>query len=275
MDQSKFDDYQLYCMTLSDFEITKKLGKGSFGEVFLATYKPFLPSANNYNKQYCLKIIPYEKCNIVIRGLYICPELGHENLVKCYGHFSDTYNNVRSLVLIMEYVLGKDLHDVHLEYSDNELTIIVPIIIPQIIHGLQYLHSKNIIHRDIKLENILLTPDNKIKIADYDFLTYSDNIKGNDVCGTVYYNSPELSINDKYDCRTDIWSVGIVMYMLLIFNYPFYGSTNKETVHKILNDSFDMTKIPSRYKPIITGLLEKDPNKRISLDKALMLLDKS
>lgn len=256
------DKYKLIDISLEDFYIMKRIGKGSFGKIYLANYIP-------KNSFFALKFIPYRKLPNVKSGLKHSPKLNHINLVKAYGHFFDTYNGKKYIISIMEYIDGMDLHDATISYdfSVNEICNIVY----EIVDGLSYIHSHNYIHRDIKLENILLK-DKKIKIVDYDFLIRDDYSKVTDVSCTLIYGSPEMISGKAINYKTDLWSLGVCLYIILTGEYPFDGETDDDIYEEIMTGKPDMEYIPKIFKPIVKGLLKKDQNKRISLQEVIKLL---
>lgn len=256
---------ELYCMSLENFNLIEILGEGAIGEVHLAEYKI-------NGRLYALKIVKYKHAKKILYGLDICTTFKHENLVSCYGHFSQTYKNKKCIIIIMEFVQGNDLFDIFMENDNNYILFILPTIIQGVIRGLKYMHKKGYIHRDIKLENIILTRDNKIKIVDYDFIIAEDTIDIDSRCGTPYYVSPEILGDNTIDHRTDIWSLGVVLYTLLTRDYPFDGEDEIEVFENILSENPSLNKIPSNYIVIVTGMLQKRLEKRITLKRISKIL---
>ena len=253
-----FTDTELYCMSMEKFNLIEKLGKGSIGTVQLAEYIP-------NGRLYALKIIKYKHAKTVMDGLNISKNLKHKNLVRCYGDFSQEYEGKNCIISIMEFIQGEDLHTTYVTSNHKHIMSIMPTIMPQIIAGIDYIHKKGCIHRDIKLENIMITSELKVKILDYDFLVREGKINDSSVCGTPYYVSPEILDYNNVDHRTDLWSLGVVLYILLTETYPFNGDDKQELFDNITLTKPDFYKIPVNYREIIMGLLEKDVDRRITL----------
>ena len=155
-DSYGFDSYELYCMSLEDFEILEKLGSGSIGTIMLAEYK-------NNGRLYVLKFVDPEYTDFIQEGLDICENIKHPNLVRCYGYFKDLLEN-NVTVIVMEFIQGYDLYYMHVDNHKYNLDQVIV----QLVHGLKYLHGLGYIHRDIKLENIVMDLKGNIKIIDYD-----------------------------------------------------------------------------------------------------------
>ena len=156
----------------------------------------------------------------------------------------------------------------------------------QILKGVDYIHKKKVLHRDLKPQNILISSKENnsvsneiyswIKIIDFGTakMFKKEIIKGNDIVGTLYYIAPEVfsSNSDNYDEKSDIWSVGIILYKALTKKYPFIGKSDDETVLSILENDYDdslLMNYSDELKDLIKNLLMKDPNKRPSAREAL------
>ena len=267
-----FDDYELYCISLEKFEIIEKLGAGSIGDVYLAEYTP-------KGRLYALKFIKikHEKC--AINGIKLSKKLIHKNLIRCYGYFTEKWNGEIYIISIMEYFQSMDIFDMLL--IDNNMLINnygtrwvvkhknIKSVLKQLVDGLNYLHDNNIIHRDIKLENVLINYKGEVKITDYDFLTdkeYPDNIG----CGTPCYSSPEILNNKIINYKTDLWSLGVILYIILDGDYPFGDDYN--TFKKIIYEEPSYANIPFKYLSIVSGLLIKDKLERIGFSDLYKLL---
>ena len=143
--------------------------------------------------------------------------------------------------------------------------------------SIQYIHSKNIIHRDIKPENFLISDFNgkpRIKLIDFGFsvLLKNPNEKFYDSVGSLPYISPEMILNKGYDYKTDIFSVGVVLYNIITGEQPFYGNDSDEIIDNIFNfkQTYPEHVIDRRIIDFVDNLLEKNPEKRISADQAII-----
>ena len=257
-----FDDVELYCMTLNHFTIIKEIGTGSIGKVYMAKY-------NKTDHIYALKFIGTNHSNNVLEELKLSKEFSHPNLMKTYGYFLENCDNNLYIIAILEYINGMDLHDIYSRKSNLYILTILPSVISQVISGLKYIHSFGIIHRDIKLENIIIDTDGVAKIVDYDFITKSPN---NECCGTPYYISPEVINGAVPDHKSDIWALGVLIYTILVGDYPFDGNSDQDLYDSIAIDRLTDYKIPKIYRSLVKQLLEKDPSKRIELSDALVVI---
>lgn len=142
----------------------------------------------------------------------------------------------------------------------------------QIIDALQYIHSKNIVHRDIKLDNILIDLNNNIKLCDFGV---SKQIKSNervyDQCGTPAYIAPEILKNDGFQgFSADIWSAGIVLYAMSQGKVPFFAKDVQDLYLMIVKDKYSpLEDVSSELEDLMSKLLIKDPSKRITIEGIL------
>ena len=142
--------------------------------------------------------------------------------------------------------------------------------------AVSYLHSNKIIHRDIKPENILLDYKKGFECKLIDFaaaIEFDENEKQNEIKGTSYYIAPEI-ISGSYDEKCDIWSLGVIAYMLLTGNAPFDGRTDKEIIKSVRKGKYDESifkefNISSLAASFINGMLTYDPKRRLSAKTAL------
>lgn len=256
----------------TDFKLGEYLGGGALGHIYKAEYD----GATVALKVYSPKV---RNIDNVKEALDIARKIKHPNLLKCYRSFYDIVlldklgkEYVRTLISVMEHIPNaiklSDIFEV-----ENKLSYYLP----QIISGLKYLHSNKIAHRDIKPDNILVIRGDEIqndliKIIDYDFLKILDESRINTV-GTPYYVSPEIYTQDTYTCKTDLWSLGVSLYYLLVGKMPYEAKSQIELREKVLSDYVpDFSKVPERYLPIVKGLLVKDPFKRLTLTEILKLI---
>lgn len=246
---------------LDNFIIGSEIGKGAYASVRCAQNKQNMSKVaiKIYDKSKLLT--PSRKKNAE-REIKILTRLNHPNIIKLY----QTIENRKSLNLIMEYVSGcslmaymKKTKDKRLEENDAKR------VFKQIIEALEYCHSLGISHRDIKLENILINPQNNVKLIDFGFSTCFPNEKKLKLfCGTPSYMAPEIV--NKQECHgppSDIWAAGILLYVLLSGGFPFKAAHSKELYGKIQKACFS---IPAHISPeastLIRAMLNLDPLKR-------------
>ncbi len=254
---------------ISDFEILKILGQGSFGKVFLSKHK-------KTNAIYAIKVIDKtDKNNIegkpyFQREIEIMYKLNHKNCIKLYSHFED--NNY--CYFIMEYISNGNLYNYIKKKPNKKLEPKeVSNIIKELISAVYYLHNMSppIIHRDIKPENILLNENNIIKLTDFGWSNY---MKLSDVrstfCGTPLYLAPEMIISDFHNEKVDIWGIGIILFELLVGRVPFNGMNKRTLINNIINCNIIWdNNIDIDAKDLISKILIIDPNKRISLNEMM------
>ena len=255
------------------FEFICQLGNGAFGKVRLYRdiyYKDMLYAIKTLKKEGIPKVL----YNCLIAEVKILSELDHPNIVKYYGTFEDAYY----LHIVMEYLKGDNLNKIITLKDYNELDEQeMAQIIHQLLKALLFIHNKNIVHRDIKPENIVFGKKrdySTLKLIDFGLATTTRNKKRNS-CGSPYYMAPEI-INGHFCKKTDIWSVGVIIYLMLTGKHPFeITKEGKEDIFDIiLSKDYDVTELDKsecseEAKDIILKTLVKDPDKRLSTEECL------
>ena len=248
-----------------NFKMGKKLGEGRFSTVKLGTHSlTGQPVAIKIlDKTKIAKLEDKERINKEIK---IMKKINHFNITKLYTIIETKY----IIYLIQEYVQGKELND----YLYNKGKLTEPEackIFHQIISGLSYLHYIGIAHRDFKPENILLTNDNKIlKIIDFGLGNmYKKGQLLKTGCGSPCYIPPEMIKEEGYDgAKSDIWSAGIILYLMLCGHLPFYEEDNQLMYDKIIAGQYNIPQSLSEdAKDIIKKILEVDPKKRLNFEE--------
>jgi len=142
--------------------------------------------------------------------------------------------------------------------------------IRQMADALKYCHSKKVIHRDIKPENLLLDMKGELKIADFGWSVHAPSSRRATMCGTLDYLPPEMIEGNTHDDKVDLWSLGVLTYEFLVGKPPFEAENNNETYRRITRVDLKFpAHVSEGARDIITQLLRKEPNQRISLDKCL------
>ena len=229
------------------------------------------------NKDMAIKVINKTGAGISLikkmkEEISILRQLNHENIVKFFG-FLETNNQ---LLIKMEFIkygtLSKWIKN-HKKISEEDASIILN----QVLSAVIYLHSKQICHRDIKPENIMLSKENdlhSIKIIDFGLSAQNfDKLINNDYCGTYIYMAPEQIEKKLYFISVDIWSIGILMFMLLNNGkHPFYikGDNRQDFVKKIQECKITFyNKVSPMAKHLILKLLEPNPSWRYTGSQAI------
>ena len=257
------------------YKVLKNIGHGSFGDVFLA-----------YNI--------YTKVKVAIKKIFKSNEdllsdgeiMDEIEILKCLNHpdivkIIEFYGTEEAYYIVNEFCPWGELYNkANGQMSETQISVIFR----QILSGLSYLHSKNIVHRDLKLENILISDKEYIeatkeeyfdvKIIDFgNARIFNNNNLNKPIVGSIYYIAPEV-FNKKYNMECDLWSAGVILYMLITGCPPFDGEDNKKIMEKIKIGIFDKNNINYKnasfeVKDLISKLLVIDPNKRLTANQAL------
>ena len=251
---------------LSFYKFGRIIGKGAFGKVNLGLnlLTGRIVAIKSFNKQNIISEISKRK---ILYETNLMRNLHHKSIVKIL----ETFESEKYILIIMEYISGGNLQNfVKKRRKLTEKT--AKILFKQIIEGIQYIHSQGIVHRDIKLENILLDLNNNIKICDFGV---GKIIKPEstlyDQCGTPVYMAPEIIKNAGYKgFPVDIWSSGVALYIMLTGNIPFNRGKIHDLQYNIVNKDINPIEgISNEAKNLIEGLLNKDPNKRLTAEDIL------
>lgn len=246
-------------VTLQDFDILCLLGKGTFGKVYLTRL--------DFNENlYAIKCI--RKDRLLETGQVESTKLEQDILLSCDHPFlvsmDYVFQNELRLYFAMSYLPGGELYKHYLNkrcFTEEETKFYII----QVIQAIGYLHSQKIVHRDLKLENILVQKDGYLKIIDFGLAKMLQEDFTKSYCGTAEYIAPEMIGGEGYDQMVDWWSVGILIYEMLFGITPFYNRSRQAmkfsiTKHKI--------KFPKRTetdyytdeaRDIIVAMLNKDP----------------
>ena len=253
----------------------KMLGSGSFGCVYEAKNTIF-------GNTVAMKVIKKDKENELdeqeIRNeIDILKKLSHPNIVKIY----EFYISENHYYIITEYCKEGELFSyIKNKYTERQLAVLFY----QVFSGLWYLHENKILHRDIKLENIMISGKEKdnstgeelfwVKIIDFGTAKiFEKNKKEKDVVGSSYYIAPEV-LKQNYNEKCDTWSVGVILYMTLVGRAPFDGKDDEEIIKKINSVDYNkneprLVKHSPEVRDLVSKLLEKDTEKRYSAKEAL------
>lgn len=251
------------------YNMQREIGSGSFGIV---------REAKNIKNDKTFAIKTIWK-NQVEDELYLREEIeillsiDEENIIKCF----EVYEDKNCIHYVMEYIQGGDLFDFIINSSSKKLDEKLALnIFMQMIKAVHYLHCEGFMHRDIKPENFLIFTDDKnqlkIKLIDFGFAChFKPNEKKRDKVGSINYIAPEMLLEEdcEYDCKIDIWALGICLYNMLVGKQPFADDDIVLLAEKIKKDELNFSHpvfstINHNTKKIIEEVLNKNPHKRPS-----------
>ncbi|XP_065273203.1 aurora kinase B [Emys orbicularis] len=250
--------------TINDFEIGRPLGKGKFGNVYLARER-----ASRFIV--ALKVLfksQMEKEGVehqLRREIEIQSHLQHPNILRLYNYFHDK----KRVYLILEYAprgeLYKELQKCR-QFDEQKTATFME----ELADALIYCHAKKVIHRDIKPENLLMGLKGELKIADFGWSVHAPSLRRRTMCGTLDYLPPEMIEGKTHDEKVDLWCIGVLCYELLVGQPPFESSTHTETYRRI-------TKVDLQFPPfmsegsrdLIAKLLRHNPAERLPLRAVL------
>lgn len=246
---------------VGNYRIIREIGEGAFGKVYLAQHVLL-------HSLVVLKCGKIDDPNIV-REIYYHKQLRHRNIVKLF----EVVKTETQLWIVLEYCEGNELF-YHI-YDQRRLDIeSTKSIFYQIVEGIRYVHSLNLAHRDLKLENILMADTKKtiVKLTDFGFVREFNPSKRSflsTVCGTTAYMAPEVLNGVKYSgFAIDIWSMGVILYAMLYGELPFDEDDEIETKIKITTGEPHYTdSVAEEVNSLIKHMLIKDPSKRATLSE--------
>ena len=255
---------------IGDYSITKELGKGSYAVVKLAMHKIT-------KQKYAIKIYTKEslldpqKRNTVKNEINILKQLNHINIMKLY----EVIDHTKYLYLVQEYIKGISLLEVlksetnHYIGQNRALKLYL-----QVLNAISYCQSKNINHRDIKLENILVIQDDIIKLIDFGFAIKSNKETYQKLlCGTPSYMAPEIVNKEKYIAQySDVWSLGVLLYTMLFGRFPFRAKDD-EKLFRLINEGIivfpEDIPVHGYIKNLIKKILNINPRLRPNIDEII------
>ena len=280
--------------TINFYKYGRLIGQGAFGKVNIGlnVLSGRVVAIKSFNK--AKLTLNSENMKKILYETNLMQKLNHPNITKILEMFEDD----KFIFIIMEYINGGNLFS-FVKKRRKLPEKIAKILYKQIILGIKHIHSKNIVHRDIKLENILIDLNNTVKICDFGIgvILDSENQLLYDQCGTPMYMAPEILLSSKKKgykgFPVDIWSSGIALYIMLSGTLPFNikklakseknNSENFEDddVNSQSNNNYELQysivkknpkhieKITDEARDLLHGLLNKDPNKRLTIDEIL------
>ena len=246
----------------------QELGSGSYGRVYLIKH-------NKTNEEYALKVIDkkklmqmYGRIDIIKNEINIHSKLSHENIIRLYN----VYEDENSINLILEYAKNGNLYEL-LSQPENKKGLDEQRAFDyfiQVVNAVYYLHQNNIIHRDIKPENILIGKKGLLKLCDFGWAKELTLENRSTFCGTVEYMAPEIVGSENYDFGVDIWSLGILLYEMVIGHSPFKAKNMKSVILNIKSHDLTYEKpLSHECRNLIEKILNINPQKRLKIKDIL------
>lgn len=256
--QNKLDDKKTF--QIGSYRAwSAPIGHGSFSEVF----KAYHVDTKTVVAIKSLRINAKTNINRIYFEINIMKDLHHPNIIRLIDVI-DMVDEGR-LYLVLEYCSGGTL-DKYIEGCETLAESKVHHYLKDMSEGLKYLRKKNILHRDLKPHNLLISEDNTLKISDFGLSTILENDKMTETfCGSPLYMAPEVLMSNIYGVKSDLWSIGIIMYQLVYGKHP-YVFKNVYDLVRSMNESkieFPHGQISQNCVSLLKGLLVTDNNKRI------------
>nr|XP_046244106.1 serine/threonine-protein kinase 33 isoform X2 [Scatophagus argus] len=260
------------------YKFGRKLGQGSFGVVYEATH---IETQTKWAiKEVCRPAAGSSKVKMLEHEINILRQVNHAHII----HLHEVYSTPKMTYLVTELCVGGELKQLlqRKKFLTEDET-------RHIIHSLAdavvYLHKRNIVHRDLKLENILLKNSDEddngrinIKVTDFGLSVQTGGVGIENImtetCGTLIYMAPEMMSGRGYGQWCDVWSIGIVMYILLCGEYPFVSKTRAKLLEEMMKKGARFTHtiwatVSDAAKNLLTCLLKVDPAYRMSANQLL------
>eukprot|EP00182_Erythrolobus_australicus_P007194 CAMPEP_0185835792 /NCGR_PEP_ID=MMETSP1353-20130828/8469_1 /TAXON_ID=1077150 /ORGANISM="Erythrolobus australicus, Strain CCMP3124" /LENGTH=467 /DNA_ID=CAMNT_0028534481 /DNA_START=1 /DNA_END=1405 /DNA_ORIENTATION=+ len=267
------------------YEFGKTLGEGGFATVKLGIDKETMT-------KYAIKVVTKQmddehNMEFLHRELNIMKAVNSNYVIRTF----DIFDSPRKLFFVLEYMEGGTLHEIYQKLKPfNEQQ--VRSVLYDVISGVAYLHSKQIVHRDLKLKNVLAKQDKMpygLKLADFGLSNFvgqrtMSRVVLKSQVGSPHYVAPEVLREELYGPAVDLWSIGVMMHIMLSGKYPFAGKTIKETLELVADADFKIRdewfpdSLSGQARKLLQDLLREDPKKRPTAAQALqsdfMTMDK-
>jgi calcium-dependent protein kinase len=250
------------------YKFEKFLGSGAFGEVRKCVDK-------KTKTVYAVKILRKNKLtlnskNLLEREIAVMSKLHHPNIVQMIEAFDTT----KKTYLILELITGGELFDEIIARDKPYFESDCIAMVLQILRAISYMNSMGIAHRDLKPENILLDKDHNIKISDFGLSKDFSSEAMSTSCGTPTYVAPEVLLGSVYDVQCDVWSLGVITYILLSSHIPFDGDGESEVFERILSACYSFPSplwdpVSAKAKDFIAKIFVVEPKQRMTADECL------
>jgi NIMA (never in mitosis gene a)-related kinase len=255
---------------MGKYKVVKKLGQGSYGTVYLV-------QDSKDNQFFVMKKITVsgmgeQELADCKKEIQILSVMKHPNIIR----YKRSFVRRGALCIVMEYADGGDLHQLIRQQRHAGKYLQEGQILDwftQACLGLKHVHDHKILHRDLKTQNIFLTSNNEVRLGDFGISRVLKNTmdQAHTLVGTPYYLSPEMVNGQPYDHRSDIWSMGVVLYEMLTLQHPFNADSLQMLALKIIQGNYPP--IPKQYSESVNDLLAKmlkqDAKQRLDIDGVL------
>ncbi|KAF5225226.1 hypothetical protein ECC02_001772 [Trypanosoma cruzi] len=248
---------------LERYIIGEYLGEGSTGIVFRVS--DALTKKDYVLKQISLESVGAEERLRAKKEILVMNDVDHPNIVK----FRESFSGANSVNIIMEHCESTLEELIERRQADGGEPFPEDVIIEwmaELLCALAYLHSRSILHRDIKTSNIFITGKNHVKLGDFGVCTVltSTSVAARSMIGTPLYFSPEVCEEEPYDQRSDVWSLGVVFYEMCTLRRPFEAEHLPGLIRQILTKEVAPfnTGLDTRFEEIVRGMLSKNPSDR-------------
>jgi len=264
----KYKEFEIPSDELKPSEILNPIGMGTYGAVLVKKYYGYKVAF-----KLIMTLLPKDALDI-LEEAKIMSELRHPNIISLYGVVKDPKN----FGIIMEYHpngnLFDFLHKQHNEFTEEEENSVIR----GLIGGIAYLHSKAIVHRDLKSSNVLLRNRETPILCDFGMAKILDNSSQMSTykIGTILYNAPEIMRKEKYNYKSDVFSFGIILWEIVHKKIPYSEIKSNDFVQKIGFDGYRSpidSSISLKIQNMITSCLQQDQKKRPSFSQILELIN--
>jgi len=266
--QSISDNYDIH----EYYKFTNQISEGAYGIVYKgfnkATYQPVAIKRIKKDE------LTDEQLELQKNEIEVLKVGQHPNVIQMI----DVFESLTSIYLVLEYMPGGDLYDYLKDRNFQISEERAMALFFDIAKGVQYLHSLGIVHRDLKLENIMMSDNSKDavpRVVDFGLVTMmGPQQKANETLGTLAYAAPEVIQSKSYDAKCDVWSLGVVLHLLLVGSYPFMDKRDDVLMNQILKTPFKPTSkrwegVSQSAQSLTKSLLLKPQESRPSLSEVL------